>query len=221
MLNAMRGRANLAEGSIKFGGLNLTEAEARDISRIIITACGTSWHAALIGEYLIETFAKIPVEVDYASEFRYRNPIIQKNDILLVISQSGETLDTLEALREAKRKGIKVLGITNVVGSTIARECDGGIYLHAGPEIGVASTKAFTNQVLVMIMLAIYLGRLKHMSFYEGQRLLTELNKIPDKLNEILKQAEKIKSIAKNINMRKIFYTLEGDLIIPLLLKVH
>lgn len=205
MLNAMRGRVNLAEGAIKFGGLNLTEAEARDISRIIITACGTSWHAALIGEYLIETFAKIPVEVDYASEFRYRNPIIQKNDILLVISQSGETLDTLEALREAKRKGIKVLGITNVVGSTIARECDGGIYLHAGPEIGVASTKAFTNQVLVMIMLAIYLGRLKHMSFYEGQRLLTELNKIPDKLNEVLKQAEKIKSIAKKYQYAKNF----------------
>ncbi len=205
MLNAMRGRVNLAEGAIKFGGLNLTEAEARDISRIIITACGTSWHAALIGEYLIETFAKIPVEVDYASEFRYRNPIIQKNDVLLVISQSGETLDTLEALREAKRKGIKVLGITNVVGSTIARECDGGIYLHAGPEIGVASTKAFTNQVLVMIMLAIYLGRLKHMSFYEGQRLLTELNKIPDKLNEVLKQAEKIKAIAKKYQYAKNF----------------
>ncbi len=205
MLNAMRGRVNLAEGAIKFGGLNLTEAEARDISRIIITACGTSWHAALIGEYLIETFAKIPVEVDYASEFRYRNPIIQKNDVLLVISQSGETLDTLEALREAKRKGIKVLGITNVVGSTIARECDGGIYLHAGPEIGVASTKAFTNQVLVMIMFAIYLGRLKHMSFYEGQRLLTELNKIPDKLNEVLKQAEKIKAIAKKYQYAKNF----------------
>ncbi|MCX7821592.1 MAG: glutamine--fructose-6-phosphate transaminase (isomerizing) [Brevinematales bacterium] len=205
MLNAMRGRVNLPEGAIKFGGLNLTEAETRDISRIIITACGTSWHAALVGEYLIETFAKIPVEVDYASEFRYRNPIIQKNDILLVISQSGETLDTLEALREAKRKGIKVLGITNVVGSTIARECDGGIYLHAGPEIGVASTKAFTNQVIVMIMLAIYLGRLKHMSFYEGQRLLNELNKIPEKVNEVLKQAEKIKAIAKKYQYAKNF----------------
>ncbi len=197
MENAMRGRINPADGMVKFGGLNLSEAEARDISRIIITACGTSWHAALIGEYLIESFAKIPVEVDYASEFRYRNPVIQKNDILLVISQSGETLDTLEALREAKRKGIKVLGITNVVGSTIARECDGGIYLHAGPEIGVASTKAFTNQVLVMIMLSIYLARLKHMSFYEGQRLLNELVKIPEKIKEVLKQADKIKSLAK------------------------
>ncbi len=205
MLNAMRGRLNQEEGMIKFGGLNLTEAETRDISRIIITACGTSWHAALIGEYLIETFAKIPVEVDYASEFRYRNPIIQKNDILLVISQSGETLDTLEALREAKRKGIKVLGITNVVGSTIARECDGGIYLHAGPEIGVASTKAFTNQVLVMIMLAIYLGRLKHMSFYEGQRLVSELFKIPDKIREVLKVADSVKDIAKKYSYAKNF----------------
>ncbi|MGC8765442.1 MAG: glutamine--fructose-6-phosphate transaminase (isomerizing) [Brevinematia bacterium] len=205
MENAMRGRVNLSEGMVKFGGLNLTEAETRDISRIIITACGTSWHAALIGEYLIEAFAKIPVEVDYASEFRYRNPIIQKNDILVVISQSGETLDTLEALKEAKKKGIKVLGITNVVGSTIAKECDGGIYIHAGPEIGVASTKAFTNQVLVMILFSIYLARLKHMSFYEAQRLLNELIKIPGKIKEVLNQAEKIKSLAKRYSYARNF----------------
>jgi glucosamine--fructose-6-phosphate aminotransferase (isomerizing) len=209
--NAMRGRIILSEGSVKFGGLNLTEAEARDISRIIITACGTSWHAALIGEYLLETFTKIPVEVDYASEFRYRNPILQKNDLVIVISQSGETLDTLEALREAKRKGVKVLGITNVVGSTIARECDGGIYLHAGPEIGVASTKAFTNQVVVLILFAIYLARLKHMSFYEGKRLLDELSKIPDKVRTTLNTAEKVKEIAsKYAKSRNFLYLGRG-----------
>ncbi|MFN3660985.1 MAG: glutamine--fructose-6-phosphate transaminase (isomerizing), partial [Brevinematales bacterium] len=195
--NAFRGRVHVEEGMVKFGGLNMTDDELRKVHRIVITACGTSWHAALIGKYLIERFGEIPVEVDYASEFRYRNPILKKNDLVLVISQSGETADTLEALREAKRKGVKVLGMTNVVGSTIARESDGGIYLHAGPEIGVASTKAFTNQVVCLILFAIYLGRLKNMSLYEGQRLLKELIKIPEKIKTILEQKSLIMDIAK------------------------
>lgn len=203
--NALRGRVHEEEGMVKFGGLNMTDDELRNIQRIIITACGTSWHSALIGKYLIERFGEIPVEVDYASEFRYRNPVLKKNDIVLVISQSGETADTLEALREAKRKGVKVLGITNVVGSTIARESDGGIYLHAGPEIGVASTKAFTNQVVSLILFAIYLGRLKNMSLYEGQRLLRELLSIPEKIREILKQRPLIVEMAKKYQESKNF----------------
>lgn len=194
--NALRGRCVPSEGTIKFGGLNVSESDARKIKKITITACGTSWHSGLIGKFLIESFAEIPVEVDYASEFRYRNPIIQEGEILIVISQSGETADTLEALREGKRKGATVIGLTNVVGSTIARESDGGIYLHAGPEIGVASTKAFMNQVVSLAMIAIYLGRLKNMPLYEGETLLNELCNLPDKIEEILKQADKIKEIA-------------------------
>lgn len=203
--NALRGRVHVEEGMVKFGGLNMTDDELREVHRIVITACGTSWHAALIGKYLIERFGEIPVEVDYASEFRYRNPILKKNDLVLVISQSGETADTLEALREAKRKGVKVLGMTNVVGSTIARESDGGIYLHAGPEIGVASTKAFTNQVVSLILFAIYLGRLKNMSLYEGQRLLKELTTIPEKIKAILEQKSLIIGMAKKYSESKNF----------------
>ncbi len=203
--NALRGRVVLEDGMVKFGGLNMTEEEIRKITRIVITACGTSWHAALIGKYLIERFGEIPVEVDYASEFRYRNPILKEGDLVVVISQSGETADTLEALREAKRKGVRVLGLTNVVGSTIARESDGGIYLHAGPEIGVASTKAFTNQVVSLILFAIYLGRLKNMSMYEGQRLLKELSDIPEKIQQILDQQEIVKKIAEKYQTAKNF----------------
>ncbi|MCX7883230.1 MAG: glutamine--fructose-6-phosphate transaminase (isomerizing) [Brevinematales bacterium] len=205
LLNALRGRVHEENGMVKFGGLNMTDDELRDIHRIVITACGTSWHAALIGKYLIERFGEVPVEVDYASEFRYRNPILKKNDLVLVISQSGETADTLEALREAKRKGVKVLGITNVVGSTIARESDGGIYLHAGPEIGVASTKAFTNQVVSLILFAIYLGRIKNMSLYEGQRLLKELLTIPEKMKQILSQKPVIQEMAKKYSEARNF----------------
>jgi glucosamine--fructose-6-phosphate aminotransferase (isomerizing) len=193
---ALRGRVVLSEGSVKLGGLNMTEVQVRQINKIIITACGTSWHAGIIGKYLIERFAEIPVEIDYASEFRYRNPIIQEGNVVVVISQSGETADTLEALREAKRKGAKIIGITNVIGSTIARESDGGIYLHAGPEIGVASTKAFTNQVVSLALLAIYIARLKNMPLYEGEKLLKELISIPDKIAEVLNHAEAIKEIA-------------------------
>jgi glucosamine--fructose-6-phosphate aminotransferase (isomerizing) len=209
--NALRGRVVQAEGMVKYGGLNMTEAQARRISKIIITACGTSWHAGIIGKYLLERFADIPVEVDYASEFRYRNPIIHDGDMVLVISQSGETADTLEALREAKRKGAKVIGLTNVVGSTIAREADGGIYLHAGPEIGVASTKAFTNQVVSIALLAIYIARLKNMPLYTGSMLLKELLEIPAKIQSILGQAQTIQNIAKKYrNERNFLYLGRG-----------
>ena len=148
-----------------FGGLNLTPQQMRRVNRFVLTACGTSWHAALVGEYLIEEFARIPVEVEYASELRYRNPPMDRDTLLFAITQSGETADTLGALREMKRKGHPTLAICNVVGSTIAQEADGGIYLHAGPEIGVASTKAFTSQCVTLAMLALYFGRLRHLSF--------------------------------------------------------
>jgi glucosamine--fructose-6-phosphate aminotransferase (isomerizing) len=184
--NAMRGRLSDAEQSAHFGGLNLDVQRLRQVDRIILTACGTSYHAALVGEYLIEEFARIPVEVEYASEFRYRNSPVDRNTIVIAISQSGETADTLAALRESKRKGHPTLALCNVVGSSIAREADGGIYLHAGPEIGVASTKAFTNQVLTLAMLALYLGRLRHLSSLDGARMLDELKAVPEYVRRAL-----------------------------------
>ena len=170
--NAMRGRLDDADATAHFGGLNLDTQQLRRAERIILTACGTSYHAALVGEYLFEEFARIPVEVEYACEFRYRNPPIDRNTIVLAITQSGETADTLAALRESKRKGHPTLALCNVVGSSIAREADGGVYLHAGPEIGVASTKAFTNQVAVLTMLALYFGRMRHLSSLQGARMI-------------------------------------------------
>src|SRR5213075_191690 len=166
--NTMRGRLVVDEGFSKLGGLNLTRQQMLDLDRIIITACGTSWHSGLIGELYIEELARIPVEVEYASEFRYRNPLVTKNTLCVVISQSGETADTLAAMREAKRRGARTLGLVNVVGSTMAREDDGGIYLHAGPEIGVASTKAFTSQVIALALLTLKLARLRSMSLVKG-----------------------------------------------------
>src|SRR4029453_4306675 len=150
------------------------------VDRLILTACGTSYHAALIGEYLFEQFARIPVEVELASELRYRNPPLERNTVVIGITQAGETADTLAALREAKRKGQKTLALCNVVGSSIAREADGGVYLHAGPEIGVASTKAFTAQVTVLTLLAVYFGRMRHLSYQAGSRILQELQAMPD-----------------------------------------
>jgi glucosamine--fructose-6-phosphate aminotransferase (isomerizing) len=194
--NAMRGRIDLDEAMAKFGGLNMTSAELRAVNRIVISACGTSWHAALVGEYIFEELAHIPVEVEYASEFRYRNAPIESNTLVLVITQSGETADTLACLREARRRGHKVLSICNVVGSTIAREADGGIYLHAGPEIGVASTKAFTSQVTVLTLLALYMGRLRMLSHGQGQKIIKALEAIPKQLTSILAQNERIKQIA-------------------------
>ena len=195
--NTLRGRILLEEGMARLGGLNMTAAELRALQRVVITACGTSWHAGLIGEYLIEELARIPVEVEYASEFRYRNPILEPGTIVLAISQSGETADTLAAMREAKRKGARVLGVCNVVGSTIARESDGGVYIHAGPEIGVASTKAFTSQVAALALFTLYLGRLGELSPEVGAELVRELEAVPGKIETILAGAEKIQQIAK------------------------
>ncbi len=195
--NTLRGRLMVAEGTARLGGLNMSERELRQIERVVITACGTSWHSALIGEYLIEELARLPVEVEYASEFRYRNPILKKGTVVLAVSQSGETADTLAAMREAKRKGARVLGVCNVVGSTIARESDGGVYIHAGPEIGVASTKAFTSQVAALALLTLYLGRLGELSSEVGAEITRELSTIPDKIDRILANADAIRSIAR------------------------
>jgi glucosamine--fructose-6-phosphate aminotransferase (isomerizing) len=195
--NAIRGRLVPAEGTAHLGGLNVSLDELRAVDRIIITACGTSWHAALIGEYMLEEHARIPVEVEYASEFRYRNPIVKPGTLVLVISQSGETADTLAAMREAQRKGASALGICNVVGSTIAREADGGVYIHAGPEIGVASTKAFTSQVAVLSILNLALGRLTTLSREDGRRLVAELMGIPEKIERVLETSPAIRKIAE------------------------
>ena len=195
--NAMRGRFSDDMSTAKFGGLNTTAQELRQIDRILLCACGTAWHACLVGEYLIERFARIPVEVEYASEFRYRNAPLDKNTLVLVISQSGETIDTLAALRESKRKGYTTLAINNSVGSTIARESDGGIYQHAGPEIGVASTKAFTSQLHILSMLALYLGRLRDMSFQDGLEYVAALKQAPELVTETVKLSGQILEISK------------------------
>jgi len=196
--NTMRGRLLRGEGTAKFGGLNLTGEELKSIERIVITACGTSWHAALIGEYMIEELVRIPVEVEYASEFRYRDPVIGENSLVIAISQSGETADTLAAMREARNKGAKVMGIINVVGSAIAREADGGIYIHAGPEIGVASTKAFTSQITALALFTLLLGRLKgEISRDKGRKIIKELEKIPSLVREILEGNDRILELAK------------------------
>ncbi len=197
ILNATRGRLDAENGDAILQGLADYNDFFRNVNRIILTACGTSWHAALIGEYLIESIAGIPVEVEYASEFRYRNPIIEEKTALFVISQSGETADTLAALREAKRKGARVFGICNVVGSTIARETDAGVYIHAGPEIGVASTKAFTSQVMVLALIALYLGRRRDYSLSQGKNMVREIQSLPEKITELLQHEEDVKKIAR------------------------
>ena len=194
--DAMRGRALAEDSQIVLGGLHTVMDALRDAKRIIIAACGTSWHAGLVGEYLIEKFARVPVEVEYASEFRYRDPILQDGDVVLVISQSGETADTLAAVREAQRQGVLCLGICNVVGSTIARETDAGVYLHAGPEIGVASTKAFTAQVTVLTMIALRLAEGRTLSAGEMARNIQALQQVPEKVREVLAMNDEIREIA-------------------------
>jgi len=196
--NSMRGRLDVKEGLARLHGLNLADEELREVQRLIILGCGTSWHAGLVGEYLIEEHARVPVEVEYASEFRYRNPVVGEGTSVLVISQSGETADTLAAMREAQRRGSRALGIVNVVGSTIARESDGGVYIHAGPEIGVASTKAFTGQVAVLTLLTLALGRLREMSAEAGIQLARELDAIPGKMERILERSDAIRAIAES-----------------------
>lgn len=197
--NAFRGRIDEQISSSRLGGLNLSGSELRRIRNIHLVACGTSYHSGLIGKYVIEDLARIPVQVEYASEYRYRNPIIPEETLVFVISQSGETADTLAALREAKAKGALVMGITNVVGSTIARESDGGTYIHAGSEIGVASTKAFTSQVTILVLLAIFLGRMRNLAPLDGLEYTRELEAIPAKVEQILSHNDAIREIAKSI----------------------
>jgi glutamine---fructose-6-phosphate transaminase (isomerizing) len=195
--DAVRGRLIEGAGDAFLGGLRETRRALSSAGRIIIIACGTSWHAGLIGEYMFEDLARISVEVEYASEFRYRNPVINPGDIAIVISQSGETIDTLAAMVEAQRRGAVALGIVNVVGSTIARQSDGGVYTHAGLEVGVASTKAFTSQLMVLAAIALSIGRSRNISVTEGRRIVRAMEAIPSQIGEILSTHEEIAKIAK------------------------
>jgi glucosamine--fructose-6-phosphate aminotransferase (isomerizing) len=195
--NAMRGRLLMDTGMARLGGLNMMEEELRSVRRMVILGCGTSWHAGLLGEYMIEEKVRIPVEVEYASEFRYRNPVLEEGTLVFAISQSGETVDTLAALREAKNRGIRCMGIVNVVGSTIARESNAGVYIHAGPEIGVASTKAFTSQITVLALLALMFGRRRNISQSEGQEIIKALKELPGQIEHILGSNEKIREISQ------------------------
>ena len=195
--DVMRGRLLEKTGDARLGGLKLHEAELAKIRRIVITGCGTSWHAALLGEYMIEEISGIPVEVEYASEFRYRSPVIEKDTLIVAISQSGETADTLAALREARSWGTHAMGIVNVVGSSIARETDFGIYLHAGPEIGVASTKAFTSQIVALALFALYLGRRRKLSVLQGKELVEALIRLPEQVSKTLALEPMLKELAE------------------------
>ncbi|MFQ5769378.1 MAG: glutamine--fructose-6-phosphate transaminase (isomerizing) [bacterium] len=198
--DAMRGRLISEEGTVRLGGIQHEVDSLIYAPQILFSACGTSWHAALIGEYMIEEFVRTMVEVEYASEFRYRDPVIDRGSVMFVISQSGETADTLAALKEGKRKGAKVLGICNVVGSTIARESDAGVYLHAGPEIGVASTKAFTSQVTVLALLTLLLARMRNIGASKGVEIVNEIKALPQKVARILENHDIIKGIAKEFH---------------------
>jgi len=219
VLNALRGRLDFEAATAKFGGLNMTVAELRGIDRIVIAASGTSWHAALVGEYLIEELAQLPVEVEFAHEFCYRNCPLEKNTVLLVLSQSGETADTLAALREAKRRGHRALAIVNVVGSTIARESDGGIYMHAGPEIGVASTKAFVSTLTVLTLLAVHLGRMRMLSAKRATEMLRALEALPKQIEKILAQDDVLKKLAKKYAKADDFFFLGRGYTFPIALE--
>jgi glucosamine--fructose-6-phosphate aminotransferase (isomerizing) len=197
--NVLRGRLLEEEGDVRLGGLNISDEELLKIDRIVITGCGTSWHAGLIGEYMMEELARLPTEVEYASEFRYRNPIVDERTLVIGISQSGETADTLAALREAKRRGARTLGLVNVVGSTIAREVDGGIYLHAGPEIGVASTKAFTSQIAALALLTLKMGRLRALSILQGREVVRALARLPEQVERVLANAAAVEQLAERL----------------------
>ena len=203
--DTMRGRLIVDEGTAKLGGIQYDFDSLLHARRVVITACGTSWHAALIGEYMFEEYLGIPVEVEYASEFRYRDPILGPDSVVLAISQSGETADTLAAIREAKRKGSKVFGICNVVGASIARETDAGVYLHAGPEIGVASTKAFTSQVIVLALMTLLLARKRAISHTKGIEIARALQELPEKVAKVLEQKEQVKKIAEEFQHARNF----------------
>ncbi len=197
VLDAMRGRLSREQATAVLGGLEMTAQELRDVERIILTGCGTASHAAMVGEYVIEALAHVPVEIEFASEFRYRNMPLPAHTLVFCLSQSGETADTLAALRESQRKGHKTLAICNNVASTIARESDGGVYMHAGPEIGVAATKSFTSQVTILTLFGLLLGRIRHLSTSEGLAIINELEALPEKITRILAQSERIKAVAE------------------------
>jgi len=194
--DAMRGRLSHEEATAKLGGLNMTPKQLREVDRIVLTGCGTALHAGMVGEYIIESLAHLPVEVEFASEFRYRNMPIDKNTLVFAISQSGETADTLAALRESQRKGHATLGICNNVGSTIARESDGGVYMHAGMEIGVAATKTFTSQVTILTLIGLLIGRIRYLSTSDGLRLIEALESLPGLVQQLLQMDAEIKKIA-------------------------
>jgi glucosamine--fructose-6-phosphate aminotransferase (isomerizing) len=195
--DAMRGRLTYEDCTAKLGGLNMNPAELRDVARVVLTGCGTALHAGRVGEYIIEQLANIPVEVEFASEYRHRNTPMTERTLVFAISQSGETADTLGALRESRRKGYRTLGICNNVASTIARESDGGVYMHAGPEIGVAATKSFTSQLVILTLIGLLLGRMRQLSTAEGKRMIDALEALPGQIEEVLKLSDQIKSIAK------------------------
>ena len=195
--DAMRGRLSLEDCTAKLGGLDMTPAQLRDVGRIVLTGCGTALHAGRVGEYLIERLANIPTEVEFASEFRHRNTPMTPETLVFAISQSGETADTLGALRESRRKGFRTLGICNNVASTIARESDGGVYMHAGPEIGVAATKSFTSQLVILTLIGLLFGRMRNLSTSEGSRIIEALEALPEQIEMVLKLSDEIKTIAK------------------------
>jgi glucosamine--fructose-6-phosphate aminotransferase (isomerizing) len=210
--NAMRGRLQVEEGTVVLGGLREVRERLVNARRIILVGCGTSWHAGLVGEYMLEKIAGIPAEVEYASEFRYRSPVLGKDDVVFLISQSGETADTLAALREAKSRGALVLGIVNVVGSSIARESQGGVYVHAGPEIGVASTKAFTSQLTVLALITLMLARARGMTRERGRVLAQELASLPEKVEWVLRDTETVRRIAEEFkDMHNFLYLGRGS----------
>jgi len=217
--DSFRGRLMPDHGNVVLGGLKNVADKLRNASRIIFTACGTSWHSALVAEYLIENLCQIPVEVEYASEFRYRNPVLMQEDVVFAISQSGETADTLAAIKEAKLKGATTLGIVNVVGSSIARETEAGVYIHAGPEIGVASTKAFTSQLAVLTLISLFIGRMRNISMSEGIKIAREMEEIPSKIERILNQSDKIKDIALKYKKAKNFLYLGRGYNFPIALE--
>ncbi len=217
--DACRGRLRREEATARFGGLNFSARQLRRVRRVVFAACGTSWHAALVGEYLIERLAHLPVEVEYASEFRYRNAPLDDRTLIFVLSQSGETADTLGALREARRRGHPSLAIVNTVGSTIAREADGGIYLHAGPEVGVASTKAFSAQVAVLALLALYLGRLRHMSYPDGLAMVDAIASAPEAIERTLATEPQVVEAAERLTRARSALFLGRDLHYPVALE--
>jgi glucosamine--fructose-6-phosphate aminotransferase (isomerizing) len=209
--NVMRGRLLEDDGDVRLGGIAGHEAELDQVRRIVITACGTSWHAGLVGEYMLEELARVPVNVEYASEFRYRNPILEDGTLVLAVSQSGETADTLAGLKEARQRGASTMGIVNVVGSSIARHTDFGIYLHAGPEIGVASTKAFTSQIVALTLFTLYLGRRRHLSVVQGREIVRALKALPAQVEEVLRLDDEIRALAEEYrDVRNFLYLGRG-----------